>query len=91
MAKKYTWQIEEIVEQGDNTVHSVTLVYSNARGKALINIDGDEYDIGSRPFSLKGTNQMFRLGEMAALLEFSKKGAPSITVEGDKILGKIEK
>ena len=91
MAKKYVWHIDETFEDGTSEVHSVTLVYSNAFGKALINIDGDEYDIGSRPFSLKGTNQMFRLGEMAAMIEFSKKGAPAITVDGDRIVGKIDK
>jgi len=91
MAKKYVWKINEALEGGENTEHSVSLVYSNISGKAIINIDGDEYNIGSRPFSLKGTNQMFRLGEMAAMLEFSKKGAPTVTVEGEKIVGKTEK
>lgn len=101
MAKKYVWSIDEELiltpeeiealdtpcEDGKRTVtHSVSLICSNLTGKAIITIDSDEYDISVRPFSLKGTSQMFRLGEMAAVIEFSKKGAPAIIIDGERIL-----
>ena len=51
-------------------------------GKAIITIDGDEFNISTRPFGLKGTNQVFRLGEMAAIIDFPKKGEPDIVIDG---------
>ena len=101
MAKKYNWQIEETIiltkeeieamdepcEDGKKVVnHSVSLVCSNLSGKAVITIDSDEYDISVRPFSLAGTNQMFRLGELAAVIDFPKKGTPAIIIDGERIL-----
>ena len=67
MAKKYEWNIDEQVinvetEVEETVTHKVSLVCSNLTGKAVINIDGDEFDISVRPFGLKGTSQMFRLG-----------------------------
>ena len=54
-------------------------------GKAIITIDGTEFNISAKPFSLRGTNQMFRLGEMAALLDFPKKGEPRIVIDGEAV------
>ncbi len=85
MAKKYTWKISEPQENAEPIEHSVTLTCSFITGKALINIDGDEYDISVKPFSLRGTSQVFRLGEEAAVIEFPKKGDPRVLVEGELI------
>ena len=62
--------------------HKVSLTYSNLTGKAVITIDSDRFDISSKPLSLKGTSQMFRLGEMAAIIDFPKKGEPDIVIDG---------
>ena len=90
MAKKYLWEVTEYTENEENgekqeIVHTVSLVCSNLTGKAVITIDGDEFDISVRPFSLKGTNQVFRLGEEAAIIDFPKKGEPTVTVDGESI------
>lgn len=85
MAKKYNWEIKEETEDNGEVMHNVSLVCSNITGKAIITIDGDEYDISVGAFSLKGTNQMFRLGEMAAVIEFPKSGAPRIIIDGKTI------
>ena len=87
MAKKYTWEIEETVtnvetEKEELVVHKVSLECSHFTGKAIINIDGDEFNISTRPFGLKGTNQVFRLGEMAAIIDFPKSGEPDIVIDG---------
>lgn len=87
MAKKYTWTIDEQVtnietEAEETVTHTVTLLCSNLTGKAIITIDGDEFDISTRPFGLKGTNQVFRLGEMAAVIDFPKSGDPDIVIDG---------
>ena len=87
MAKKYTWSIDEQVtnietEKEETVTHTVSLVYSNLTGKAVITIDGDEFDISTRPFGLKGTNQVFRLGDMAAIIDFPKSGEPDIVIDG---------
>ena len=88
MAKKYYWEIAEEetdMESGEPTgntlTHKVGLLCSNLTGKALITINGVKIDISEKPFSLKGTQQMFRLGGMPAMLSFEKKGAPTITVD----------
>ncbi len=86
MAKKYNWKYTEQTEGGESVQHEISLLCSNFTGKAIITIDGDEYDIGVKPFSLRGTSQMFRLGEEAAVVEFPKKGAPTVTVGGEKLL-----
>ena len=85
MAKKYTWKINEPQENAEPVEHTVTLSCSFITGKALIGIDGDEYDISVKPFSLRGTSQVFRLGEEAAVIEFPKKGEPRVLVEGEII------
>ncbi|MBQ8849769.1 MAG: hypothetical protein IJ011_05525 [Clostridia bacterium] len=87
MAKEYTWNIDEQVvnvetEEEETVTHSVSLVCSNLTGKAIITIDGSEFDISVRPFGLRGTNQVFRLGDMAAIIDFPKKGEPDIVIDG---------
>ncbi len=88
MAKKYTWEIVENTEENGDVTHVVSLVCSNFSGKAIITIDGDEYDISVKPFSLRGTNQVFRLGELAAVIDFPKKGNPNIIIDGAPIAPK---
>ena len=63
MAKNYKWEFNETNENNEEILHSVSLVCSMLTGKAIITIDGDEYDISVKPFSLRGTNQVFRLGD----------------------------
>ena len=89
MAKKYFWEIEEELtdtETGEATgeikLHKVELNCSNLSGKAIIKINGVEFNISEKPFSLKGTEQMFKLGDMAALLNFPRKGEPTIIIDG---------
>ena len=86
MAKNYSWEIEEQVtnietEAEETVIHKVSLLCSNLSGKAIITIDGTDFDISVRPFGLKGTNQVFRLGEMAAIIDFPKKGEPDIVID----------
>lgn len=85
MGKIYKWEMTEVLEEGTERLHSITLKCSNLTGKALISIDGDEYDISAKPFGLRGTNQVFRLGELPAVLDFPKKGAPTVTVDGSTL------
>lgn len=87
MAKKYEWEIDEQItdvetEEEKTLTHKVTLLCSNLTGKAIITIDGDEFNISVRPFGLKGTNQVFRLGDMAAIIDFPKSGDPDIVIDG---------
>ena len=87
MAKKYTWSIDEQItnietEKEETVTHELSLLCSNLTGKAIITIDGDEFDISVRPFGLKGTSQMFRLGDMAAMVVFPKSGEPDIVIDG---------
>ena len=87
MAKTYTWEIEETVtnvetEEEETVLHKVSLVCSYLSGKAIITIDGDEFNISTRPLGLKGTNQVFRLGEMPAIIDFPKSGEPDIVIDG---------
>ena len=77
MAKTYYWEIPE-----DETLHKVALTCSPLTGKAIITIDGTEFNISVRPLTLRGTQQMFRLGEMPAMLNFPKSGAPEILLDG---------
>jgi hypothetical protein len=90
MAKKYYWEIPENEtdpETGEATgniiTHKVELVCSNLTGKALITIDGTEFNISEKPFSLKKVEQMFRLGEMPALISFDKKCVPIIRINNE--------
>ncbi len=85
MAKKYTWKYTEQLENGENAEHSIELRCSMLSGKAIITIDGDRYDISVRPLSLRGTSQVFRLGDEAAAVEFPKRGEPTVTVGSEKL------
>lgn len=85
MAKKYLWEIKEATDEGSEVIHTISLVCSKLTGKCVITIDGDEYDISVKPLSLGGTSQVFRLGEMAALIDFPKKGAPRVVIDGESV------
>ena len=87
MAKLYTWKIHEPAEEegAEDILHTVTLRCSMLTGRAIITIDGTEFNISAKPFSLRGTNQMFRLGEMAALLDFPQSGEVRILIDGEAI------
>ena len=85
--KHYDWEIKENTvneetEEEIEVLHKVALRCSMLTGKAIVTIDGVEFDISVRPLSLRGTNQMFRLGELPALLDFPKKGEPDIVIDG---------
>ena len=93
MAKKYYWEIPENetdIETGEETgniiTHKIELVCSNLTGKIIITIDGTEFNISEKPFSLKKVEQMFRLGEMPALISFKNQGAPVIRVDNENYL-----
>ena len=77
MAKKIDFDIK--LEDGE---HKVSLVYSYFTGKAIVTIDGDEFDISTGFMKLRGTNQVFKLGEDAAILDFPKKGKPDVIING---------
>ena len=77
MAKKLTWDIK--LEESE---HRVELVYSMLSGKAIVTIDGDEFDISVGFMKLRGTNQVFKLGDEAAILDFPKKGEPDVIIDG---------
>lgn len=94
MAKKYYWEIDEKetdLESGELTgnirTHKIELTCSNLTGKAIIIINGTEFNISEKPFSLSGTEQIFKLGDMAAVLSFNKKGAPTVTVDNKTLEG----
>ncbi len=93
MAKKYYWEIPENetnIETGEETgniiTHKIELTCSNLTGKILISIDGTNFDISEKPFSLKKVEQMFRLGEMPALISFNNQGAPVIRIDNENYL-----
>ena len=84
--KHYDWEIKENTvneetEEEMELLHKVSLRCSMLTGKAIVTIDGTEFDISVRPFALRGTNQMFRLGEIPAILDFPKKGEPDIVID----------
>lgn len=90
MAKTYTWTVEDTVlneETGESeaVTHTVSLKCSLTWGKAIVTIDGTEFDISTRPFALRGTSQMFRLGDSPAMLNFPKRGKPTVTVDGKEL------
>ncbi len=92
MAKKYYWEIEEEetdLETGEPTgttkLHKINLTCSALTGKTLVTIDGKEFNISEKPFSLGGKEQVFRLGDMAAILRFSKKAVPSIIIDNKEL------
>ena len=77
MSKRLNWDIK--LEESE---HKVSLVYSMLTGKAVVTIDGDEFDISVGFLKLRGTSQVFRLGDEAALLDFPKKGIPEVYIDG---------
>ena len=87
MSKIYNWEIKEqtVNEETEEEVevtHAVTLRASLLWGKAVITIDGTEFDISTKPLRLRGTQQVFRLGDTAAILDFPKKRDPDIVIDG---------
>lgn len=90
MAKIYEWEttettVNEETEEELQVPHTVLLRCSLWTGKASITIDGTTFDISTHPFGLRGTNQVFRLGEQAAMLDFPKKGTPNVIVDGSPL------
>lgn len=91
MAKTYVWEFKEEIrnendgEGAEEILHTVKLTCSMLLGKAVITIDGDEYDISTKPFALRGTEQMFRLGELPAVVEFPRNGEPVVKVNGEAL------
>ncbi len=88
--KNYTWEIKENTvneetEEAIEVLHTVSLSCSYWTGKAIITIDGTDFNISTRPFSLRGTNQVFRLGEMAAIIDFPKQGEPAVIIDGIRV------
>ena len=84
--KHYTWEIKENTvneetEEALELLHKVSLRCSMLTGKAIVTIDGTEFDISTRPLSLRGTSQVFRLGELPAILDVPKKGEPDIVID----------
>ena len=77
MAKKLEWKIDVEGEE-----HKVALDYCMLTGKAIVEIDGDKFDISTGFFKLRGTSQVFRLGESQAILDFPKKGKPDVIFDG---------
>ena len=87
MSKLYHWEIKETTvneetEEEMEVMHAVSLRCSMLTGKAIVTIDGTEFNISVKPFSLRGTQQVFRLGDVAAILNFPKKGDPDIIIDG---------
>ena len=91
MAKKYYWEIEEDIideetgEKSGTATHKISLKCSKISGKAIITINGKEFNISEKPFSLSGSEQVFRLGEMPAKISFPKKGTPVIVIDNETI------
>lgn len=88
--KQYSWTVKERTineetEQPMDLTHTVRLSCSCLTGRAIITIDGAEFNISTRPLGLRGTNQVFRLGETAAIIDFPKKGAPAIVIDGVRL------
>lgn len=77
---KLVWKI---AEEGKD--HEVSLDYSMFLGKAIIKIDGDSFDISTGPFRLRGTSQVFRLGESQAIINFPSRGKPTIVFDGETV------
>ncbi|MBQ8140196.1 MAG: hypothetical protein IJ038_00685 [Clostridia bacterium] len=77
MARKINWNIK--LDDGE---HKVSLLYSMLTGKAVVTIDGDKFDISTGFLKLRGTNQVFKLGEEAAILDFPKRGEPDVYING---------
>ena len=83
MAKVYDWEIKENTvneetEEEMEVTHAVRLRYSALTGKAVITIDGSEFTLKR----VRGTDQAFRLGDMAAILHCPKWGEPDVVIDG---------
>ena len=83
MAKEYTWNIKENTVSEETGVEMevedlVALGYSKLTGKATVTIDGMSFPLTHT----KGTTQTFRLGDMAAMMDFPKWGDPDVVVDG---------
>lgn len=74
---KLDWNIEI-----EGQVHKVALDYNMLTGRAVVEIDGDVFDISVGFMKLRGTSQVFRLGEAQAILDFPKKGKPDVVIDG---------
>lgn len=74
---KLDWKIEI-----EGETHSVSLDYNMLFGKAIIQINGDVFDISTGFMKLRGTSQVFRLGESQAIIDFPKSGKPDVVVDG---------
>ncbi len=92
MAKNYYWEIEEILideetgeATGETKLHKIELTCSYFTGKAIVTINGTKFNISEKPFKLAGAEQVFRLGDMAALLSFPQKSSPTITIDNETI------
>ena len=77
MSRKIEWNIDV---EGEN--HKVVLEYVMLLGKAIVEIDGDKFDISTGFMKLKGTSQVFKLGDKQAILDFPSKGKPDIVIDG---------
>ncbi len=83
--KIYNWEVKETTvneetEEELEVTHTVSLRTALPLGRAFVTIDGTEFNISTRPFGLRGTQQVFRLGEIPAILDFPKRGKPDIVV-----------
>ena len=88
--KNYAWNyieqtVNEETEEAIEVSHTVALRCSFLSGKAIVTIDGTEFDISTRPLGLRGTSQVFRLGDVAAMLDFPKKGEPAVIVDNERL------
>jgi hypothetical protein len=93
MAKKYYWEIPEKetdFETGEETgniiTHKIELICSNLTGAFIITIDGTKFSLKEKPFALKKAEQMFRLGDMPAIISFDSKCVPKITADDEVYL-----
>ena len=77
MAKRLEWKIDVEGEEHKGVLENAMLF-----GKAIVEIDGDKFDISTGMFRLRGTSQVFKLGECQAILDFPKKGKPDIVFDG---------
>jgi hypothetical protein len=76
MLSKREWKIDI-----DEETHIVKLSYNMFFGKAIVEIDGDKFDISTGILKLRGTSQVFKLGESQAILDFPKTGKPNIILD----------
>lgn len=80
MGKKLEWQVDV-----EGELHEVSLEYNMLLGKAIVGIDGDKFDISTGFMKLRGTSQVFKLGDKQAILDFPKKGKPDVIFDGESL------